>query len=158
MDSEALRWNSQAVLLSSTQGIDRKGKAGLDWGSQSKRGALKMGEMIQGAEQLPERPMTTIIVRARAANDDPDVLAVVGAFPDGSRLSAAMRVPRPGYLDPTEVGKALAAALLNRLIERQNTRVADGTNWPSVAAACQRIVAQWNRERRDALGGQNVMQ
>lgn len=114
--------------------------------------------MIEGAHQLPERPMTAIIVRAQAADDDPDVLAVVGAFPDGTRIAASMRVPRPGYLDPTEVGKRLAAALLQRLIERQNIRIADGTNWPSVAAACQRIVAAWNRDRRDAMGGQNVIQ
>jgi hypothetical protein len=115
-------------------------------------------EAIEGAHVLPERPMTTIVVRAQAADNDPDVLGVVARFPDGMTVAASMRVPRPGYLEPTEVGKKLAAAILNRLIERTAIKNADGTNWPSVAAACQRIVAAWNRDRRDAIGGQNVVQ
>lgn len=113
---------------------------------------------IEGAHVLPERPMTTIIVRAEAVDNNPDVLGVVARFPDGQTVAASMLVPRPGYLIPEDTGKKLAAAILQRLMERRNSRMADATNWPSVAAACSRITAEWNRDRRDLIGGQNAMQ
>ena len=99
--------------------------------------------------RLPDRPMTAVVVRAQAANDDPDVLGFVMAFPDGTKLQAAAHVPAEGYLDPESIPRAMAAKFLDALIRKGNLRTADGTNWPSVAAAIQREIFAFNRERRD---------
>ena len=46
--------------------------------------------------------------------------------------------------DAAAMGKALAASLLQALLDAREVALADGTNWPSVAAACAAHVRAWS--------------
>ena len=71
---------------------------------------------------------------------DPHAGGVLVEFPSGRRLQASWRHDKP--LDVPATSKAIAAHLLNRLLETGATQDANATNWPSLVAAVQALIRQ----------------
>jgi len=70
--------------------------------------------------------------------------------PSGIEIAALWR--EPGLIgDTLATAKACAAQLLDKLQRDYAGRDVDRINWPSVVAAIQALVQQWNDARRAAL-------
>jgi hypothetical protein len=70
--------------------------------------------------------------------------------PSGIEIAALWR--EPGLIgDTLATAKACAAHLLDKLQRDYAGRDVDRINWPSVVAAIQALVQQWNDARRAAL-------
>ena len=67
-------------------------------------------------------------------------------FPSGRRLQAAWR--HTEAVDALATAKRLTAQLLERLLSTNGTADANATNWPSVVAAVQALIRQWDAKRQ----------
>lgn len=76
----------------------------------------------------------------------PDVGGVLAEFPSGRRLQASWR--HAERVDALATAKRVAAHLLDTLMRDGLADDADRTNWPSVVAAVQAIVMQWDAKRQ----------
>lgn len=75
----------------------------------------------------------------------PDVGGVLAEFPSGRRLQAAWR--HADQVDALATAKRIAAHLLDRLLSQGAHDDAERTNWPSVVAAVQAIIREWDAKR-----------
>jgi hypothetical protein len=75
----------------------------------------------------------------------PDVGGVLAEFPSGRRLQATWR--HAEQVDSLATAKRIAAHLLDALLKSGNHDDADRTNWPSLVAAVQTIVRDWDAKR-----------
>jgi hypothetical protein len=71
-------------------------------------------------------------------------------FPSGLTKEVIWQSATPAP-DSLRAAKEFAAGLLQQLIEANAVDDADRTNWPSLVAAIQRIVMDFNERRRTAL-------
>ncbi len=76
----------------------------------------------------------------------PDVGGVLAEFPSGKRLQASWR--HAEAVDSLSTAKRIAAHLLDRLITLGLHDDANRTNWPSVVAAVQTIIRDWDAKRQ----------
>ncbi len=77
---------------------------------------------------------------------DPHTGGVLVEFPSGRRMQAAWR--HAEAVDSLATAKRVAAQLLERLLADQQTDDANSTNWPSLVAAVQVIIRDWDASRR----------
>jgi hypothetical protein len=89
-----------------------------------------------------------------AESPDPDAAGFVVEFPSGTRKSVAWRSKAP--ITPTlEAAKSYAGELIAaRGSEPGGMDDIERTNWPSVVAAVQRIITDWNDKTRARLYGE----
>jgi hypothetical protein len=80
------------------------------------------------------------------APGDPHTGGVLAEFPSGRRLQAAWR--HAESVDSMATAKRVAASLLERLLAERLTDDAERTNWPSLVAAVQVIVRDWDAKRQ----------
>jgi hypothetical protein len=86
----------------------------------------------------------------RLESDDPLVGGVGLRTPSGITLAAYWRQSAP-VIERLELAKDVSAKLLNTLITKHDGKDTDRVNWPSVVAACQYHIGEWNDKRRAAL-------
>lgn len=96
-------------------------------------------------DELPDNPASLIIRKMREQHDDPDVFAFEAKCPNNQHLTVAVRFG-PGIVALT-LAKDFAAAMLDELIKRGDTRMANETVWPSAAAMIQKLLIDFNRQR-----------
>lgn len=86
----------------------------------------------------------------------PDFVAgFVCSLPSGRMLQVAWRTQAP--IEPTlDAAKQYAATLLDKLLRGGHQDDADRINWPSVVAAIQRIVSDFNDHARRELYAHTV--
>jgi hypothetical protein len=89
-------------------------------------------------------------LRALTHDTDPKIGGFLATFPSGLRKEVVWRssIPTP---DALAAAKEFAAGLLSQLIEENKVDDANRTNWPSLVAAIQRIVLDFNARRRASL-------
>lgn len=89
-------------------------------------------------------------LRALTSVTDPKVGGFRITFPSGLVKEVIWKstVPAP---DSLKAAKEFTAGLLQQLIEEGKNDDADRTNWPSLVAAIQRMVMDFNERRRAAL-------
>lgn len=87
---------------------------------------------------------------AESASNDSTVGGFVVAFPSGATKSVAWRSEAP-IQDTLEAAKEYAKALVQHMLEARLIDDLDRTNIPSLVAAIQKIVSDWNDKRREAL-------
>jgi hypothetical protein len=92
--------------------------------------------------------MTTL--RALTCDTDPKVGGFLAVFPSGLKKEVIWKstVPAP---DALQAAKEFTAGLLDQLMQEGKHDDANRTNWPSLVAAIQRIVLEFNERRRTAL-------
>lgn len=71
-------------------------------------------------------------------------------FPSGAFKSVAWRSQAP-IQDTLEAAKAYAAELVKHMLDRELRDDLDRTNIPSLVAAIQKIISDWNDQRRKVL-------
>lgn len=71
-------------------------------------------------------------------------------FPSGLRQEITWQRNAPA-IDTLAESKTVSARLLDDLLQAGKTDDAERTNWPSITAAIQRIVMDWNDKRKAAL-------
>lgn len=76
---------------------------------------------------------------------DPHIGGALVRFPSERALTVAWRHDRA--IDAHATAKRAAAELLERLLAQGATDDANRTNWPSLVAALQRIVRDWDQAR-----------
>jgi hypothetical protein len=92
----------------------------------------------------------TSLIRLEA--DQPEVGGVIYFFPSGATKICHWRGVRP--IDNTlEMAKKLVTEVLDSLLKEGNSDDIERTNVPSLVAASQRIVMDWNDKLRQAIGG-----
>lgn len=81
---------------------------------------------------------------------DPTIAGFLITFPSGLSKEVIWQsaVPAP---DPKRAAKEFAAGVLQQLIDEGKTDDANRTNWPSVVAAVQHLVLEFNARRMEAL-------
>lgn len=89
----------------------------------------------------------------RLESDDPLIGGLAITYPSGTCKSLHWRQEAP-ITEPLAAAKEYAATLLQERLDGRHTDDAERTNWPSVVAAIQAIVLQWNELRRVALYAQ----
>jgi hypothetical protein len=89
-------------------------------------------------------------LRALTHDTDPKIGGFLATFPSGLKKEVIWRstVPAP---DTLKAAKEFAAGLLAQLLEESKNDDANRTNWPSLTAAIQRFVLDFNERRRAAL-------
>ena len=107
--------------------------------------------------ELPLNPMTATIARMEDENNS-NVFAFGVAFPkstfgDGPRLTISHPVAPGKIIDPA-LCKDYATKLAEELERRGLMDLVVWTNWPSVAAAIQRVIIEFNSKRD--VGGQVI--
>lgn len=77
-------------------------------------------------------------------------------FPSGHHLAVGWRQPQP--ISPTlEASKKFAAEIIDKLLKADSDAARsdiERTNWPSVTAAIQRIILDWNGGIQARIGAQ----
>lgn len=83
------------------------------------------------------------LFRLESATDDPFAGGFIVEFPSGARKVVPWhwRAPMP---DTKAAAKEFADKVLTQLLSEGRIEDADRTNWPSLIAAIQRIVSDWN--------------
>lgn len=81
---------------------------------------------------------------------DPTVGGVLCTFPSGTAKTAHWRSTAP-VTDVLALAKDVAAQLLQTCLKERRIDDAERTNWPSVAAAVQHCILDFNETRRRAL-------
>ncbi len=87
---------------------------------------------------------------AESTTSDSTVGGFVVEFPSGARKSVAWRSQAP-IPDTLTAAKTYAAQLVQHMLDKQLTDDLDRTNIPSLVAAIQKIISDWNDKRRKAL-------
>lgn len=89
-------------------------------------------------------------LRALTYDKDPKVGGFLATFPSGLQKEVLWKstVPAP---DALQAAKEFTAGLLDQLMQEGKHDDANRTNWPSLVAAVQRIVLDFNERRREAL-------
>ena len=87
---------------------------------------------------------------AESATNDPLVGAFVVEFPSGARKSVSWRQSAP-IPDSMAAAKEFATQLIQHMLDAQLIDDLERTNMPSLVAAIQKIVMDWNEKRRAAL-------
>lgn len=89
-------------------------------------------------------------LRALTTMQDPTVAGFLIEFPSGLKKEVIWQsaVPAP---DPLRAAKEFTAGLLDQLLQEGKTDDANRTNWPSVTAAVQHFVIDFNARRMEAL-------
>jgi hypothetical protein len=75
----------------------------------------------------------------------PDVGGVLAQFPSGKQLQATWR--HADQVDSLATAKRVAASLLDALLRENRHDDANRTNWPSLVAAVQVIIRDWDAKR-----------
>jgi hypothetical protein len=92
--------------------------------------------------------------RAESAENDPKVGGFVVEFPSGARKVVAWRSGAP-IPDVRAAAKQYATALVQHMLDHELRDDLNRTNIPSLVAAIQRILMDWNEELRRALYAAN---
>ena len=87
---------------------------------------------------------------AESTNNDTFVGGFVVVFPSGASKSVAWRSEAP-IQDTLAAAKEYAAKLVQSMLDEQRIDDLDRTNMPSLVAAIQKIIGDWNSKRRAAL-------
>jgi hypothetical protein len=87
---------------------------------------------------------------AESTNNDPTVGGFVVVFPSGATKAVSWRSEAP-IQDTLEAAKTYTKALVQHMVERQLTDDLDRTNIPSLVAAIQKIISDWNEKQRTRL-------
>ncbi len=92
------------------------------------------------------------LARAEDTNGDPDVFGVVLFLPYRNvTKSAAERLGSAEYIDPNNA-KHYAIKIVESLLAAKDDANIRDTNWTSVVAGIQKMMIDWNRDKRDRLG------
>lgn len=89
---------------------------------------------------------------AESATNEPEVGGFVVVFPSGATKSIAWRSKAP-IPDTLEVAKQYVAQLVDTMIASGRIDDLDRTNIPSLVAAAQKIISDWNDKTRARLYG-----
>ncbi len=87
---------------------------------------------------------------AESTDSDSKVGGFVVVFPSGTSKSVAWRSEAP-IQDTLAAAKEYAAKLVQAMIDEQRIDDLDRTNMPSLVAAIQKLISDWNEKRRAAL-------
>jgi len=87
---------------------------------------------------------------AESATNDPEVGGFVVEFPSCTRKSVAWRSQAP-IQDTLEAAKQYVVKLVQAMLDEQRIDDLERTNMPSLVAAVQKIISDWNSKRREAL-------
>jgi len=85
-----------------------------------------------------------------SASNDSLVGGFVVEFPSGTRKSVVWRSEAP-IQDTLAAAKEYATKLVQAMLDEQRIDDLDRTNMPSLVAAIQKIISDWNSKRREAL-------
>lgn len=89
-------------------------------------------------------------IRRLESTDDPRFGGVHLHTPSGIQIAAIWRTP--GLIgDTLASAKAAAAQLMDKLVREHEGKDIDRINWPSVVAAIQKHMQDWNELRRAQL-------
>lgn len=92
---------------------------------------------------------------AEDATNDPRVFGFVVQFPSGTFKQCAFRQEGP-VQDTLETAKECAAMVIQSMLPEHIDDI-DRTNVPSLVAAIQKMILDWNEKRRTALHARNPM-
>ncbi len=87
---------------------------------------------------------------AESANDQPDVGGFVIEFPSGTRKSVAWRSQAP-IPDTLAAAKQYVIQLTQSMLDERRIDDLERTNMPSLVAAVQKIIQDWNETTRARL-------
>lgn len=87
---------------------------------------------------------------AESASNEPEVGGFVIEFPSGARKSVAWRSGAP-IQDTKEAAKQYVVQLTQTMLDEQRIDDIERTNMPSLVAAVQRIIQDWNDKLRARL-------
>jgi hypothetical protein len=93
---------------------------------------------------------------SESATGDDTVGGFVVQFPSGAFKSVAWRSQAP-IPDTKETAKEYAIALTQHMLDAKLIDDLERTNMPSLVAAIQKIILDWNEKRRAALHARNPM-
>ncbi len=92
----------------------------------------------------------TKLFPAEGVTNDPEVGGFVVEFPSGTRKSVAWRSQAP-IQDTLEAAKQYVVKLVQAMLDEQRIDDLERTNMPSLVAAVQKIISDWNSKRCEAL-------
>ncbi len=87
---------------------------------------------------------------AESASNDSLVGGFVVVFPSGATKSVAWRSEAP-IQDTLAAAKQYATKLVQAMLDERRIDDLDRTNMPSLVAAIQKLISDWNEKRRAAL-------
>ncbi len=87
---------------------------------------------------------------AESATNDPFVGGFVVVFPSNASKSVSWRSEAP-IQDTLEASKEYAKKLVQHMLDARLIDDLERTNMPSLVAAIQKIISDWNEKRREAL-------
>lgn len=93
---------------------------------------------------------------SESATGDTEVGGFVIEFPSGAFKQVAWRSQAP-IQDTKEAAKTYATAVVQHMLDAGLRDDLERTNMPSLVAAIQKIILDWNEKRRTALHARNPM-
>jgi hypothetical protein len=87
---------------------------------------------------------------AESTDSDSTVGGFIVLFPGGACKSVAWRSEAP-IQDTLAAAKEYATKLVQAMLDEQRIDDLDRTNMPSLVAAIQKLISDWNEKRRRAL-------
>jgi hypothetical protein len=89
---------------------------------------------------------------AESVNSDTEIGGFVCVFPSGATKQVAWKSQAP-IQDTLAAAKQYTASLIDHLVKQGLNDDVGRTNWASCVAAIQKVISDWNEQRRKVLHG-----